>query len=289
MKATIDQTWRNNLKAGKVIEVFEIKNYRILFLKVNEQSSFVHYLYRLLVLPAEMEETFLSLNLEVNPIAKTCCLGAHTKDGHYNLGFADITMSEKEFYIWAITTLPRFFKLSSELKDKLHIFYMVNYYSFYETSKNVDHAMEPILTFSQIFFALSHAYADFYKSINKKRGTFLYSLFKKIEYEDLLKEAKEINQKFHDFKIKIIDSKHLSKNPKTSKIYNALLENLNDVLIASEITMRKMEISVRQSKGIKELNRQEFTEIVKKELIALDKCQESGDILTHMYQSIHTT
>jgi len=289
MKETIDQTWRKNLETGKIIEVFENENYRIIFLKVNEQSSFIHYLFRLLVLPRDKDETILSFNLELNPIAQTCCLGVHTNKGHSNHGFAETTMTEKDFFIWAITNLPKYFRLSQEIKDKFHIHYMINYYSFQEVSKNFDHEMEPILTFSQIFFALSHAYADFYKSINKKTGKFLYTLFKKIDYEDLLKGAKEINQKLNGFRIKVIDNSHISKNSKTSRIYNALLENLNDVINASEITIKKMEISLRQSKGTKELNWQEFNEIVKSELIALDKCQKSGEILTHLYQLIHTT
>jgi len=92
METTKDQTWNDHMQTGQILEDVTIGDYRIVLVKVVEQSSFIHYHYRLIAFPKGRSEPVLSLNLESNPAAGTCCLGAHLPEGHDNLGFADEDM-----------------------------------------------------------------------------------------------------------------------------------------------------------------------------------------------------
>jgi hypothetical protein len=92
MKTTKDQTWRAHMQTGRILEDVTIGDYRMVLLKVTQQSSFMQYHYRLIAFPKGRSEPVLSLNLESNPAAGTCCLGAHLPKGHDNLGFVDENM-----------------------------------------------------------------------------------------------------------------------------------------------------------------------------------------------------
>jgi hypothetical protein len=83
----------------------------MVFLHITEQSSFMQYHYRLIVFPKGQEEPILSLNLESNPMAGTSCLGAHIGDGHENLGFAEVSMSEADFRTWAVDHAKKYLSI----------------------------------------------------------------------------------------------------------------------------------------------------------------------------------
>jgi hypothetical protein len=102
------------MQTGQKLEDFTLGGYRVVFLKVTQQSSFIHYHYRLIVFPLGKHEPVLSLNLESNPVAETCCLGAHIGDGHDNLGLADRNMPAKDFKSWGIENAKRYLGLAHE-------------------------------------------------------------------------------------------------------------------------------------------------------------------------------
>jgi len=108
MKATNDQTWREHMKTGDILEEITNDNYRMVLVKVTQQSSFIHYHYRLIVFTKESSEPILSLNLESCRMFRTCCLGAHISEGHDNLGVADINMSQSSFRTWALDMANRY-------------------------------------------------------------------------------------------------------------------------------------------------------------------------------------
>ncbi len=103
------------MQTGRILEDTIVGNYRMVFLKVTQQSSFMHYHYRLIAFPKGEGEPVLSLNLESNPSAGTCCLGAHLPEGHDNLGFADENMQQSEFRAWAYEISKRYLGLAQSL------------------------------------------------------------------------------------------------------------------------------------------------------------------------------
>jgi len=100
------------MQTGRILEDINIGDYRMVLLKVTQQSSFMYYHYRLIAFPKGTSEPVLSLNLESNPKAHTCCLGAHLPEGHDNLGFADKNMSEDNFRTWAFDMAERYLGLT---------------------------------------------------------------------------------------------------------------------------------------------------------------------------------
>lgn len=112
MKTTKDQTWLVHMQTGRILEDINIGNYRMVFIKVTQQSSFIHYHYRLIAFPSGSSEPILSLNLESNPMARTLCLGAHLPEGHDNLGFVDENMSEGAFRTWAFDIAKKYLGLT---------------------------------------------------------------------------------------------------------------------------------------------------------------------------------
>lgn len=113
MSPTKDQTWRKHMEKEEIHEEFALSGYKMVLITVRQQVSFMEYLYRLIVFPEGKNEPVLSLNLEKNPLSRTCCLGAHISNSHDNLGFADENMTIEDFRSWAVGEAKKYLKLSN--------------------------------------------------------------------------------------------------------------------------------------------------------------------------------
>jgi len=100
-----DQTWREHLKTGKVLEEFNLGDFKMVAIRVTQQFyPLIFYHYRLLCFPMDTDEPILALNLESTSLG-TCFLSAFIEDKHLNYGPAYINMSYEEFKSWALSMI----------------------------------------------------------------------------------------------------------------------------------------------------------------------------------------
>ena len=276
MKPTRDKTWKRHLSTGRVIKTFEKEGYRFVFIKVTKQSSFIIYFFRLIVFPINSDNPVLSLNLEENPAANTCCLGAHIASGHVNHGFASKDMLEKDFIDWAMENANKYLQLTLDI-----------FHDQPEETQINDNIESCLIDLIHDLFKLSHEFVDFRKKIKKITGRYL-RIFSKINYEELSEEALYFTNDFANLRLVVFNMNTDNFSYNTMALYNALKDHIEDVCDASDIVLKKMELSLEFSKKVWTASWKEFHKVCNIELNTLDKCQISGDKLTSLYHSYIT-
>ena len=272
MQTTRDRTWCDHMRTGRKIEEFEIDGYRMVLLHVTEQSSFMQYHYRLIVFPKRRKEPVLSLNLESNPVAGTCCLGAHIGDGHENLGFVEASMSQNDFETWALDNAKRYLGIKGEPPTAQGGIRMVD----------AEPSQEGLRTLAEDSFELAHALVAFRKKMNKKAGGFL-GMFRKIDYNEIDQTARDLKAKFDSLQERIAGTAGARDQSDFASGLQAYAAALCE---AADLLAQKTDIMLQLSKNPKSVDWSQFKRVTDDEQEALGQCQGTGDRLTQMYHAM---
>ena len=272
MQTTRDRTWRDHMRTGRKIEEFEVDGYRMVFLHVTEQSSFMQYRYRLIVFPKRQKEPILSLNLESNPVADTCCLGAHIGNGHENLGFAEASMSEADFGTWALDNAKRYLGIKGEPPTPQGGIRM----------PDAEPPEKDLRGLAEDAFDLAHALVAFRKKMNKKAGGFL-GMFRKIDYNAIDQTGRDLKAKCDSLQERIAAACAASAQ---SDFASGLQHYATALCAAVDLLAQKTDMMLRLSKDPKSVDWSEFSSVTDAEQEALGQCQTTGDRLTQMYHAL---
>jgi hypothetical protein len=134
-------------------------------------------------------------------------------------------------------------------------------------------------------FFLAHMFVDIREEIIESAGT-LTSLFKKIDFEELLKKSSSIHDSIKE-KAKEISSLHYKvksgADGEEINFYNHLDRYIQSLLNASRILRDKMHILNERAHSRRKLSWEDFASTTKEERLSLELCQQTGDLLTELY------
>jgi hypothetical protein len=251
-----------------------VKSYRLPVTQLFVHPPFMQYHYRLIAFPKGQSEPVLSLNLESNPAAGTCCLGAHLPEGHHNLGFAEQKMSQSDFRAWALDTAKRYLGLTQSPapipEGGLYI-------------SNDDEDSGPDLhKLTADSFQIAHEYVDFRNNMNKKAGGFL-GMFRKIDYGAINSSAIELDRKFASLLDAVLSA--IADN-EGHPLARPLLEYTEALCTAVNLTKQKTDMMLKLSQKPGSIHWDQFNDIIGREDDALRRCQSTGDRLTTLFRSM---
>jgi len=262
------------MKSGKKIEDVVVGAYRMVFLKVTQQTSFMQYHYRLIVFPKGKDEAVLSLNLESNPTAGTCCLGAHLPEGHDNLGSVEQDMPEGQFRKWAFDTAEQYLGLSETPPP-------VPEGGIRVTNDDADSATD-LTRLVADSFQFAHEYVDFRNRMNTKAGGFL-GMFRKSDYGAINSGAIQIESKASSLLEKALS---VGGNNAGHALILPLREYAEALCVATALTRLKTDLMLQLFQKPGSVPWADFNAITQGEEHALDKCQATGDRLTTLFRAM---
>jgi len=111
-----DRMWEQSLREATVIEELHFTDHlRVLVTSDKPVGHFI-YPFRMFFFRKNQKEPILALNLEFSG-GKSCFLGVHDSEAHYNYGKTDPNMSIEDFKGWALRTASQYLSSSPDSSD----------------------------------------------------------------------------------------------------------------------------------------------------------------------------
>jgi hypothetical protein len=138
-------------------------------------------------------------------------------------------------------------------------------------------------------FGLAHSFVKVREDINKSGGTFK-SLFKKVDFQNLLNNSETINSlitaKAEEVATRF-DHFQSTEDEETKKLYTNLCEYTSALREAADILLEKTQVLNERAQNRRQLEWHDFSDLTKREIESLKKCQMIGDKLTELFYRLY--